>query len=164
MDGVEECGDAADGWPTPSALRRPDRGHEAPGEAWTTEFRISALVTVIDVVVAASSSLAGLVRADRIPPDGIPPGDTSIILAMQAAGPRLALAGVCVLAVRVGSRAALTALGTVAGLLQGFDAALGAVQGDGVMTIVPALLAMAQCCVLVLLDISTPPRGGIGGP
>ena len=98
-----------------------------------------------------------------MPPDGIPPGHASIILAMQAAGPRLALAAVCVVAVRVGSRAALMALGTVGGLLQGFDAAAGAVQGDGVTTIVPALLAMAQCCVLVLLDLPTPPRDWMGG-
>ena len=134
--------------------------HVSPSRGWgiegsrPSEFRIAALVTSLDVLYIASRSLAELARAGLVQANGALPDDAWMALAAQAAGPRLALAVACILAVRVGSTAALTALATVAVLVQGFDAAVGAVQGNAAMTIVPILLAMAQGYAIVLLDLA----------
>lgn len=122
----------------------------------TFEFRVAAVATMANLVVAAVLSLDGLFRADLIAPDRTPPSTAALATAMHAAGPRLALACVCLLAVRTGSTAAITALGAVAGLMQGLDAMTGAVQGDSLGTIIPAALAALQWWAIAVLDSRRP--------
>ncbi len=106
------------------------QGGSASGEVdgRTFEFRIAATATMANLLVVAGLSLDGLFRADLIAPNETPPGTATLATAMQAAGPRLAIACVCLLAVRTGSTAAITALGAVAGLMQALDAMACAVH------------------------------------
>ena len=139
-------------------------GGSASGEVdgRTFEFGVAAAATTANAVVAAGLSLIGLFQADLIAPDGTGPSAAALATAMHAAGPRLALACVCFLAVRVGSTAAITALGAVAGLMQALDAMACAVQGDPLGTIIPAALAALQWWAIALLD-SRRPAGCISG-
>lgn len=127
-----------------------------------TAFRVAAWVTLIGLLVAAGSSLAGLVRTDR--PRRAEPRATpaAIVLAMHPVGPRLALEGVCVLAVRASSAVALIALAAVVAMLQAVDAAVGAVQGNAKMAVPPVPLGMAQGYAIVLLGLARAPRGTAG--
>ena len=146
-----------------SPSRLPGAG-SASGEVdgRTFEFCVAAAATMANLLVAAGLSLVSLFQADLIAPDGTGPSTAALATAMHAAGPRLALACVCFLAVRAGSTAAITALGAVAGLLQGFDVITGAVQGNSLGTIIPAALAALQWWAIAVLD-SRRPAGRISG-
>ncbi len=159
--GYSREGEAGDTGGSPVS---PATGGSASGEVdgRTFEFRVAATATMANLLVAAGLSLDGLFRADLIASDGTPPGTAALATAMHAAGPRLALACVCFFAVRAGSAVTITALGTVAGLMQGLDAMTGAVQGDPAGTIIPAALAALQWWAIALLD-SRRPAGRISG-
>ena len=146
-----------------SPVSRPGGGSASGNvDGRTFESRFAAATTMANLLVAAGLSLNDLSRADLIAPDGTPPGAAALATAMHAAGPRLALACVCSFAIRAGSTSAITALGAVAGLLQGFDAMTGAVQGDSLRTILPAALAALQWWAIAVLD-SSRPAGRISG-
>ena len=147
-------GGGDDGWLTPAVELPPRDGLRPAAIGQATAFRVAAWITLIGVFVAAGCSLVGLVGANLTPQGGAARDPASVVLAMHAVGPRLALAGVCVLAVRAGSPVALITLAAVAASLQACDAAAAAVQDDATMTVLPVLLGAAQGYAIVLLDLA----------
>jgi hypothetical protein len=120
-------------------------------------MRIAALVTLLDVLVASGFSIASLVRPDLIVPDGPTPNGASAIFAMYAAARTLPLAAAVILAITVGSPAALLVLGSLAGVIQGLDAVVGLLHRDLGRTIGPLVLACLQAYAMLRLREATRP-------
>jgi hypothetical protein len=114
-------------------------------------MRIAALITLLNVVVASGFSIAGLVRPELIVPAGTTPSGASAIFAMYAAARTLPLAAAVILAIVMGSPAALLVLGSLAGVIQCLDAIVGTLNGDLGKTIGPLALACLQAYAMLSL-------------
>jgi hypothetical protein len=118
-------------------------------------LRIAALITLLNVLVASGFSIASLVRPELIVPAGTTPSDASALFAMYAAARTLPLAAAVVLAIAVGSPAALLVLGSLAGVIQCLDAIIGILHGDLGKTIGPLVLACLQAYAMLRLGRKT---------
>ena len=152
-------------WARASARAAPRRGRHRPQSGRTAATALPwlepapgsaprPLITISNAIMAAALPVGALLRAGT----AVAAGDPSQALAIQAFGPRLALACVCILAVRSRSLVALTALGTVTRAVQAFDAVTGAVQGHCAATVIPAVLAVLQCWAIAASNDG--PRAG----
>jgi hypothetical protein len=118
-------------------------------------MRIAALITLLNVLVASGFSIAGLVRPELIVPAGATPSGPSAIFAMYAVARTLPLAVAVMLAIAVGSPAALLVLGSLACVIQCLDAIVGALNGDLGKTIGPLVLACLQAYAMLRLRKAT---------
>lgn len=114
-------------------------------------MRVAALITLLNVLVASGFSIASLVRPELIVPAGSTPSGASAIFAMYAAARTLPLAAAVILAIAMGSPAALLVLGSLAGVIQCLDAIVGILQGDLGKTIGPLVLACSQAYAMLRL-------------
>jgi hypothetical protein len=112
------------------------------------------LVTVVNVLVAAGFSVAGLVSPKSILPAGSVPGEASFIFAMYAAARSIPLAVITLLAVCKNSLSGLLTLGTVADFIQLLDGGVGLVQHDLGKSIGPFAIAALQFSAMYLLSSS----------
>ena len=131
---------------------RPDR-RDAGSDDSARAFRLAATVTLLDAMLAAGPALPDLLRSDAPQSSGTVPGHPWMVLAMHAAGPRLALAASVVIVVGTRSTAALTTLGATLALSQAMDAVTSAVLGDTPWVVVRIVAAASQVWALALLDL-----------
>ena len=101
-----------------------------PLSSQSAPMRLASLVTVINVLVAAGFSIAGLVSPRSILPAGYAPTEASFIFAMYAAARTIPLAFMALIAIYKQSEFALLILGTLAGFIQLLDAGVGLLQHD----------------------------------
>ena len=105
---------------------------------------LASALTALNVVVASGFSIAGLVTPELILPAGSIPTDASAIFAMYAAARTIPLALTTMVAIYKGSASALLVLGSLAGIIQFADAAVGLLQHDIGKTVGPLFLAALQ--------------------
>src|SRR5947209_4595697 len=91
---------------------------------------LACVLTALNVVVASSFSIAGLIKPELVLPTWAPPADASAIFAMYAAARTIPLALITIAAIYKGSASALLVLGLLAGVIQFADGAVGLVQHD----------------------------------
>jgi hypothetical protein len=117
-----------------------------------------SLVSAINVLVASGFAIAGLVNPQSILPAGSLPTEASSIFAMYAAGRTIPLAIFVLIAIYRHSTPAILVLGTLAGIVQLLDAAVGLAQHDVGKTIGPLLIAVVQLYTMFLLRKRTRTR------
>lgn len=105
---------------------RPSGGGSDGDAGSTRAFRMAASLTLLGAMHAAVPSLLDVMRWDTGPVLGVA-ARCPEILAMHAAGPRLALAASVILATRMRSAVALTAVAAVLALVEALDAATCAI-------------------------------------
>jgi type IV secretory pathway VirB2 component (pilin) len=118
---------------------------------------VAALITLLNVLAASGFSIASLVQPELILPVGTTPGGASTFFAMYAAARTLPLAMAVILAVAMGSPAALLVLGSLAGVIQCLDAIVGILQGDLGKTIGPLVIACLQAYAMLRFRKETQP-------
>jgi hypothetical protein len=115
------------------------------GLAWRSKAaRFAAGVTLVNVLVGAGFSVAGLVAPKAILPAGYVPTDASYVFALYAANRAIGLACVTAWVVWSRSAAGLIVLGVLAGIIQLCDAGIGLVQTDPGKTLGPLVIALVQ--------------------
>ena len=114
-------------------------------------FRLASLVTAIDVLVASGFSIAGIIRPQILVPAESVRTETSFLLAMYAAAPRIPLALLVLGAIYKQATPALLILGALAGAMQLLDAGIGLFQHDLGKCAGPLFLGVLQFFVVYLL-------------
>jgi hypothetical protein len=109
-----------------------------------TAFRAAAIITALNVLVAAGFAITGLFAPAAILPPGSAPTSASALFALYAATRTLPLAVFALVAIFLRAIPALLILGGLAGLVQFLDAGVGLVQGDVGKTVGPLLIAVLQ--------------------
>ena len=116
-------------------------------------IRLASAVTAINVLVASGFSIAAIIGPQYLVPAAVPT-ETSLLLAMYAAAPRIALALLAMWAVYKQATPALLLLGTLAGTMQLLDAGIGLYQHDPGKCAGPLFIAVLQFFVVHLLHKS----------
>jgi hypothetical protein len=127
-------------------------------------IRLASVVTAIDVLVASSFSIVGIIRPQYLLPARSVPTQASLILAMYAAARTIPLALFALGAIYKQATQALLFLGALAGTMQLLDAGIGLFDRDPGKCGGPLFIAVLQFFVVYLLQKSlrsTPetPRG-----
>jgi hypothetical protein len=115
---------------------------------------LASLVTAINVLVASSFSIAGLLNPQSILPAGYVPTEASSVFAMYAAARTIPLTLMTLVAIYKREASALLILGALAGAIQLLDAGVGLFQQDTGKFAGPLLIAALQFSVLPLLSRS----------
>jgi hypothetical protein len=115
---------------------------------------LASLVTAINVLVASSFSIAGLLNPQSILPAGYVPTEASSVFAMYAAARTIPLTLMTLVAIYKREASALVILGALAGAIQLLDAGVGLFQQDTGKFAGPLLIAALQFSVLPLLSRS----------
>src|SRR3984957_17315149 len=92
-------------------------------------IRLASAVTAINVLVASGFSMAAIIGPQYLVPAAVPT-ETSLLLAMYAAAPRISLALLVMWAVYKQAAPSLLLLGTLAGTMQLLDAGIGLYEHD----------------------------------
>jgi hypothetical protein len=116
-------------------------------------IRLASAVTAINVLVASSFSIAAIIGPQYLVPAAVPT-ETSLLLAMYAAAPRIPLALLVMWAVYKQTAPALLLLGTLAGTMQLLDAGIGLYEQDPGKCAGPLFIAVFQFFVVYLLHKS----------
>ena len=117
-------------------------------------MRLASVVTAINVLVASSFSIVGIIRPQYLVPAESVPTEASLLLAMYAAAPRIPLALLVLGAIYKQATPALLILGALAGAMQLLDAGIGLYQRDLRKIAGPLLFAVLQFFVVYLLHTS----------
>jgi hypothetical protein len=116
-------------------------------------IRLASLVTAINVLVASGFSVAAIIRPQYLVPAAVPT-ETSLLLAMYAAAPRIPLALLVLGAIYKQATPALLLLGGLAGAMQLLDAGIGLFEHDLGKCAGPLFIAVLQFFVVYLLHKS----------
>ena len=116
-------------------------------------IRLASAVTAINVLVASGFSIAAIIGPQYLVPGAVPT-ETSLLLAMYAAAPRIPLALLVMWAVYKQAAPALLLLGTLAGTMQLLDAGIGLYELDPGKCAGPLFIAVLQFFVVYLLHKS----------
>jgi hypothetical protein len=116
-------------------------------------IRLASAVTAINVLVASGFSIAAIIGPQYLVPAAVPT-ETSLLLAMYAAAPRIPLALLVMWAVYKQAAPALLLLGTLAGTMQLLDAGIGLYELDPGKCAGPLFIAVLQFFVVYLLHKS----------
>ena len=119
----------------------------------TTAIRLASAVTAINVLVASGFSIAAIIGPQYLVPAAVPT-ETSLLLAMYAAAPRIPLALLVMWAVYKQAAPELLLLGTLAGTMQLLDAGIGLYEHDPGKCAGPLFIAVLQFFVVYLLHKS----------
>ena len=111
-------------------------------------FRIAALFTAINVLVASGFSIAGLISPRSILPVNAVTTQASLIFAMYAAARTIPLAAVTLVIIVKRHVSALLVLGILAGFVQAADTLIGLYQQDLGKSLGPFVLATFQFVVV----------------
>ena len=114
-------------------------------------FRMMVVITVVDVLVSAGFSLAGVFTPAAILPFGQAPTAGSSLFALYAAARALPIAVFALVAIRLGLRPMLLAIGSLAGFIQFLDAAIGLMHSDMEKTIGPFIIGVLQIAAASIL-------------
>jgi hypothetical protein len=115
---------------------------------------VASLVTAINVLVASGFSIAAIIRPQYLVPAESVPTEASLLLAMYAAAPRIALALLALGAIYKKATPALLILGALAGAMQLVDAGIGLFEHDLGKCAGPLFIAILQFFVVYLLHSS----------
>jgi hypothetical protein len=116
-------------------------------------IRLASAVTAINVLIASGFSIAAIIGPQYLVPGAVPT-ETSLLLAMYAAAPRIPLALLVMWAVYKQAAPALLLLGTLAGTMQLLDAGIGLYELDPGKCAGPLFIAVLQFFVVYLLHKS----------
>jgi hypothetical protein len=119
----------------------------------TKAIRFASAVTAINVLVASGLSIAAIISPQYVVPANVPT-ETSLLLAMYAAAPRIPLALLVMRAVYKQAAPALLLLGTLAGAMQLLDAGIGLYEHDPGKCAGPLFITVLQFFVVYLLHKS----------
>ncbi len=119
----------------------------------TKAIRMASLVTAFNVLVASGFSIAAIFRPQYLVPAAVP-NETSLLLALYAAAPRIPLALLVLGAIFKHATPALLLLGSLAGALQLLDAGIGLYEHDLGKCAGPLFIAVLQFFVVYLLQKS----------
>jgi hypothetical protein len=122
----------------------------------TKAMRLASVVTVINVLVASSFSIVGIVHPQYLVPAESVPTQASLILAMYAASRTIPLALFALWAIYKQAAPALVVLGALAGAMQLLDAGIGLFEHDPAKCAGPLFIAVLQFFVVYLLHRSVP--------
>jgi hypothetical protein len=117
-------------------------------------IRLASMVTAINVLVASGFSIAAIFRPQILVPAESVRTQSSLLLAMYAAAPRIPLALFVLGAIYKQATPALLILGALAGAMQLLDAGIGLFQQDLRKCTGPLFIAVLQFFVVYLLHIS----------
>jgi hypothetical protein len=117
-------------------------------------IRLASLVTAINVLVASGFSIAAIIRPQILVPAESVRTQSSLLLAMYAAAPRIPLAFFVLGAIYKQATPALLILGALAGTMQLLDAGIGLFQHDLRKWAGPLFIAVLQFFVVYLLHRS----------
>jgi hypothetical protein len=117
-------------------------------------IRLASLVTAINVLIASGFSIAAIIRPQYLVPPESVPTEASLLLAMYAAAPRIALALFTLGAIYKQSMPALLLPGALAGAMQLLDAGIGLFEHDPGKCTGPLFIAALQFFVVYLLHRS----------
>ena len=117
-------------------------------------FRLASVVTAINVLVASGFSIAAIIRPQYLVPAESVPTETSLLLAMYAAAPRIPLALLVMGAIYKQAAPTLLTLGALAGAMQLLDAGIGLFEHDLGKCAGPLLIAVLQFFAVYLLHRS----------
>jgi hypothetical protein len=116
--------------------------------------RLASVITAINVLVASSFSIVGIIHPQYLVPAGSVPTQASLILAMYAAARTIPLALFAWGAIYKQATHALLILGALAGTMQLLDAGIGLLEHDLGKCAGPLFIAALQFFVLYLLHRS----------
>ena len=116
-------------------------------------MRLASVVTVINVLVATGFSIAATINPQYLVPAAVPT-EASLLLAMYAAAPRIALALFTLGAIYKQSMPALLPRGALTGAMQLLDAGIGLFEHDPGKCAGPLFIAALQFFVVYLLHRS----------
>jgi hypothetical protein len=119
----------------------------------TKAIRLASVVTAINVLVASSFSIVGIIRPQYLVA-GYVPTQASLILAMYAAARTIPLALFAFGAIYKRAAPALLILGALAGTMQLLDAGIGLFERDPGKSAGPLFIALLQFFVVYLLHRS----------
>jgi hypothetical protein len=105
---------------------------------------LASLITAINVLVASAFSIAAIIHPQYLVPAASVRTEATLLLAMYAAAPRIPLAVLALWAIYKKAPPALVALGSLAGLMQALDAAIGLFERDLGKCAGPLLIAALQ--------------------
>ena len=117
----------------------------------SNSVRLASWITAVNVLVASGFSIAGLVRPQSILPPGSVPTLASLIFALYAAARTVPLAVMALIAIYARSIPMLLVLGTLAGVIQLLDGAIGVYQHDWGKSVGPFAVAAFQFYALFKL-------------
>jgi hypothetical protein len=117
-------------------------------------IRLASGVTGINVLVASSFSIVGIIRPQYLVPAGSVPTQASLILAMYAAARTIPLALFALGAIYKQATSALLILGALAGAMQLLDAGIGQFEHDPGKCAGPLFVAVLQFFAVYLLHRS----------
>jgi hypothetical protein len=117
-------------------------------------IRLASGVTGINVLVASSFSIVGIIRPQYLVPAGSVPTQASLILAMYAAARTIPLALFALGAIYKQATSALLILGALAGAMQLLDAGIGLFEHDPGKCAGPLFIAVLQFFAVYLLHRS----------
>jgi hypothetical protein len=120
----------------------------------TKAMRLASVVTAINVLVASSFSIVGIIRPEYLLPAGSAPTQASLILAMYAAARTIPLALFALWAIYKQSLPALELVGALAGTMQLLDAGIGLFEHDLGKCVGPLFISVLQFFVVYLLHRS----------
>ncbi|MFK0162570.1 hypothetical protein [Rhizobium sp. NPDC090279] len=112
---------------------------------------LASWVTAINVWVAGSYSIAGLVSPLSILPSGYTATPASSLFAMYAAARSIPLALMVWVAIYRHATSTLLVLGALAGIIQVLDAGVGLFQHDPGKIVGPLVIATLQFCAVLVL-------------
>jgi hypothetical protein len=116
-------------------------------------IRLASAATAINVLVASGFSIAAIIGPQYLVPAAVPT-ETSLLLAMYAAAPRIPLAVLVMWAVYKQAAPELLLLGTLAGTMQLLDAGIGLYEHDPGKCAGPLFIAVLQFFVVYLFHKS----------
>jgi hypothetical protein len=116
-------------------------------------IRLASAVTAINVLVASGFSVAAIIAPQYLVPAAVST-ETSLLLAMYAASPRIPLALLVMWAVYKQAAPELLLLGALAGTMQLLDAGIGLYQHDPGKCAGPLFIAALQFFMVYLLHKS----------
>src|ERR1700677_726886 len=117
-------------------------------------MRLASVVTAINVLVASSFSIVGIIRPQYLIPAESVPTEASLLLAMYAAARTIPLALFALAAIYKRATTALLILGALAGAVQLLDAGIGLFEHDLGKCAGPLFIAVLQFLVVYLLHRS----------
>ena len=120
----------------------------------TKSMRLASAVTAINVLVASGFSIAAIIRPQILVPAESVRTQSSLLLAMYAAAPRIPLALFVLGAIYKQATPALLILGALAGTMQLLDVGIGLFQHDLRKWAGPLFIAVLQFFVVYLLHRS----------
>ena len=116
-------------------------------------IRLASVVTTINVLVASGFSIAAIIGPQYLVPAAVPT-ETSLLLTMYAAAPRIPLALFALGAVYTQATPALLILGALAGAMQLLDAGIGIFEHDLGKCAGPLFIAVLQFFAVYLVHKS----------